>query len=100
MMRFIGATAEVRRRNGFEGIRFLCTKPDMDLLMNLYDFEKEALARAAKGEKSFQGKYDKKYKGLFANPRPVAPPKLGLREEFNPTVEVDTATMQNGKFSI
>lgn len=89
MMRFVGATKEVRRRNGFEGVRFLGTKPDVDLLMNMYEFEKEAIRRAAVGDFQgcFEGAYPQKLRGVVNNPRPVATAHLGLREAFKPTVE-------------
>ena len=89
MMRFVGATKEARRRNGFEGVRFLGTKTDVDLLMNMYEFEKEAIRRAAVGDfqGGFEGANPNKLRGVVNNPRPVATAHLGLREAFNPTVE-------------
>ena len=100
MFRFVGATAEVRKSNGFDVVRFLCTEPDMDLLLHLYSFEKEALTRGARGDRDYlKGKYSRKFKGLFASPRPVGPPKLGLREAFNPSVE-EQVVVQGSHFPL
>ena len=99
-MRFVGATKEVRRRNGFEGVRFLGTKTDVDLLMNMYDFEKEAIRRAADGDFQgcFEGAYPKKLEGVVNNPRPVATAHLGLREAFKPSVEKGMSDTLIGQF--
>ena len=83
-MRFVGATAAVRRANGFEHVRFLCTKQDFDISMELYSFEKEALKRAAGGKNWASSEYGSQYKDLFDVARPIAGPKLGLREVFKP----------------
>ena len=83
-MRFVGATAAVRRANGFEHVRFLCTKQDFDISMELYSFEKEALKRAAGGKNWASSEYGSRYKDLFDVARPIAGPKLGLREIFKP----------------
>ena len=89
MMRFVGATAAVRRANGFEHVRFLCTKQDFDISMELYSFEKEALKRAAGGKNWASSEYGSRYKDLFDVARPIAGPKLGLREIFKPRARRD-----------
>lgn len=84
MMRYVGETAEVRRGNGFEHVRFLCTKQDFEISMELYAFEKEALKRAAAGSNWVSSVYDGRFSDLFHVARPIAGPKLGLREAFKP----------------
>lgn len=91
MMRFVGATAAVRRANGFEHVRFLCTKQDFDISMELYSFEKEALKRAAGGKNWASSEYGSQYKDLFDVARPIAGPKLGLREVFKPRAKKPVA---------
>ena len=90
MMRFVGETAVARRNNGFEHVRFLCTKQDFEIAVELYSFEKEAIRRAAGGENWTSSEYDGKFHKLVAvlnGGRPIAGPKLGLREVFKPRVE-------------
>ena len=96
MMRFVGATAAVRRANGFNHVRFLCTKQDFDISMTLYSFEKEALKRAAEGKNWASSEYGSQYKDLFNVARPIAGPKLGLREAFKPRAKTNRRAVALG----
>ena len=57
----------------------------------LSSLEKEALKRAAGGQHWASSEYGSQYKDLFNVARPIAGPKLGLREAFKPRAKKTAA---------
>lgn len=89
MMRGGGKTVEVRRRNGFAGVRLLCVREDYDVTVRMFGFTSEVLTLDSPGNEWMTHKgYSPASAPVIQTSRPHAKRKLELTLEGAGVVEV------------